>query len=194
MRYADWTIISESQTLNGRTAYLCRCKCGIEKMVLENNLKRGVSKNCGCGRRAKVGSINRSHGAGAARINGSRAASVWLDMHKRCRNKRNKHYGGRGIRVSLDWSGASGFQNFLRDMGEPPIGASLERVDNSGNYSRFNCRWGFPIDQMNNTRRNVYGWFGGQRMTAAQIGRAVGKDRSVVARQIKRGMYGQIKT
>lgn len=190
MRYNSWTIISAPIVLNGRTQYLCRCKCGTEKMVLENNLKRNLSKNCGCVRRRKVGSINRSHGAGAAREAGDRAASVWLDMHKRCRDKANKNYGGRGLTVCQRWSGRNGFKNFVKDLGQPPAGASIERKDNNSGYSPSNCRWAFPVDQQNNTRRNVYGWLNGERMTAAQIARALGKDRSVVARQIKKGMYG----
>ena len=192
MQY-DWTIISEPKLVNGKTAFLCRCKCGAERVVLENNLKRGVSKNCGCGRREKVGAINRSHGAGAARLAGSRAASVWLDMHKRCRDKGNKNYGGRGIHICLDWCGEGGFQAFLRDMGEPPIGASIERVDNNAGYSYSNCRWAYPKDQQNNTRRNVHGWLNGHRMTAAQIADVVGQSRSVIAKQIKKGKYGQRK-
>jgi hypothetical protein len=112
-------------------------------------------------------------------------------MQKRCRDKRNKNYAGRGIRVCLDWCGELGFQHFLRDMGEPPIGASIDRIDNSGGYSHSNCRWAFPLVQMNNTRRNVHGWINGKRMTASEIGRVTGTDGSVVARQIKKGKYGR---
>lgn len=194
MRYSDWTVVSKPQLINGRTQLLCRCKCGTEKMVLENNLKRGVSRNCGCVRRKNVGAINRSHGAGAARGNGSRAASVWLDMHKRCRDARNKNYAGRGIKVCAEWSGVNGFRNFLRVMGEPPAGASIERRENSGGYSRSNCKWAYSLEQMNNTRSNVHGWLDGECLTAAQIARKIGKDRGVVARQIKKGKYGPNKT
>ncbi len=162
--------------------------------MLENNLKRGVSTNCGCVRRIKVGALNRSHGAGAARILGSRAASVWLDMHRRCKlktHKRFKDWGGRGIKVCKKWSGKFGFKHFLADMGEPLPGQSIERKDNNVGYSPDNCRWASRIEQQNNMRSNVHGWFDGKLLTAAQIARRVGLDRSTVAKQIKKGMYGR---
>jgi hypothetical protein len=193
MQFGNWTVIELTQK-NGRTAYLCRCACGTERVVLENNLMRGISTNCGCIRKDKVGALNRSHGAGAARLAGSRAASVWLDMHKRCRAKRGKNlrdYSGRGIRVCARWSGRDGFKNFLSDMGEPPHGMSIGRKDNNAIYSPENCEWETPVQQQNNTRSNVFGWLNGERMTAAQIAKRVGKDRSVIARQIKLGLYGQ---
>lgn len=197
MRFSDWSVISRPVLTNRRTSYLCRCKCGTERMVLENNLKRGVSKNCGCVRRETVGAINRSHGAGAARLAGSRAASVWLDMQKRCRAKSGsglKYYASRNIMVCKRWSGKMGFINFLEDMGEPPSGKSIGRKNNNGNYSKRNCRWETPVQQQNNTSRNVFGWIRGKRRTAAQIASVLGKGRSVVARQIKKGQYGSNKT
>jgi predicted transcriptional regulator len=76
-------------------------------------------------------------------------------------------------------------------MGEPPAGMSIGRKNNNGIYSPNNCRWETPTQQQNNTRANVFGWLNGERLTAAQIARKVGKDRGTIARQIKQGLYGQ---
>jgi hypothetical protein len=80
---------------------------------------------------------------------------VWSSMLSRCQNQNDKafqNYGGRGIGVCARWQE---FKNFLADMGEPPSGLSLDRVDNSLGYSPENCRWATRVDQSRN-RRGVH--------------------------------------
>lgn len=91
--------------------------------------------------------------------------SAWNAMIRRCNNPKNpayRYYGGRGIRVCLEWLK---FENFLRDMGSTwQKGLTLERIDNDGNYCFINCRWGTRREQMLNTRRTRMMSFGGQTM------------------------------
>ncbi|MCU1324253.1 MAG: hypothetical protein JWM43_3902 [Acidobacteriaceae bacterium] len=41
------TVIDKGKTINGRTRWMCRCSCGEVVEVLDNNLKKGLSKSCG---------------------------------------------------------------------------------------------------------------------------------------------------
>lgn len=42
--------VSNSSTNYSKMRWLCRCECGVEKVILGNNLLRGLSTSCGCSR------------------------------------------------------------------------------------------------------------------------------------------------
>lgn len=44
--------------------------------------------------------------------------------------------------------------DWINDMGERPIGRSLDRINPNGNYEPGNCRWATPSEQSKNTRRS----------------------------------------
>lgn len=79
---------------------------------------------------------------------------AWACMRRRCSNPNTRdyaNYGGRGITACARWSL---FENFLADMGEKPVGLTLERNDNAQGYGPDNCRWATRQDQ-NRNRRSV---------------------------------------
>lgn len=81
---------------------------------------------------------------------------VWKEMRARC-NRPTHHayayYGGRGISVHPIWDV---FENFLAHMGDAPPGMTLDRLNNDGDYSPFNCAWRTRKDQMQNTRERCF--------------------------------------
>jgi hypothetical protein len=77
---------------------------------------------------------------------------VWFSMNKRCADKTNKDYGGRGISVCEEWQN-SFFRWYLAMDCPRPVGMSIDRIDNDGNYEPSNCKWSSPKEQAWNQRR-----------------------------------------
>jgi hypothetical protein len=80
-------------------------------------------------------------------------------------------YGGRGVAVHPSWLS---FNSFYADMGDRPVGKTLDRIDSLGNYEPGNCRWADRETQANNTRSCRRLTFDGQTLTLAQWSRKVG--------------------
>lgn len=71
----------------------------------------------------------------------NRAYRKWSSMIQRCTNPKHlayRYYGGAGVTVAESWRS---FDAFLADMGHPPAGMWLDRINNAQGYGPGNCRW-----------------------------------------------------
>ena len=73
-------------------------------------------------------------------------------MMQRCYNPAHqdyKNYGGRGIKVCDRWQDV---RNFVADMGQRPLGLSIERENVDKDYTPDNCVW-LPMGEQAKNRR-----------------------------------------
>jgi hypothetical protein len=152
-----------------------------ESVLLRRNFDQYAITDMPSGPRPKHGH------AGGKNKSASPTYQSWQDMLKRCFNQKRpeySNYGGRGITVCCEWLQ---FENFLRDMGEKPIGLSLGRIRNEGNYEPSNCRWETREEQNNNTRRNRLITIDGETKTVAMWARHKGVKVGVILTRLCRG-------
>jgi len=140
------TVITRVGSKQGKPLWLCKCRCGNSIEVISTSLTRGAAKG------NRVGGT-KSCGICRDKDKYPKEHQAWRDMLGRClvvTHTSYAYYGGRGITVCERWR--VDFLNFLEDMGEAAAGLSLDRIDNSGNYTKDNCRWTTWHIQMKNRR------------------------------------------
>jgi len=164
--------------------WFCKCDCGKSTVVLANNLVKGNTRSCGC-KSSRFSFKNRitTHG-----MTGTPTYKSWQAMKDRCYRTSHieyKRYGAVGIKVCKRW--LDSFENFLQDMGERPLGMSLERKDSTKNYLPSNCKWADAYEQANNRRNNRMISCNGITQTLAQWSRKIDVKATTISLRIKRG-------
>lgn len=171
-------VVVDLHFIRQEAMWLCRCECGNTTTVAGSDLRKGGTKSCGCGRKTQSGG------------HGTPEYSTWKMMKSRCHNANNseyKNYGARGVRVCDRWRHS--FVNFLADMGKRPfIGASIDRIDNDGNYEPGNCRWATPLEQSQNTRKVINLTYDGKTQCIRAWARDLNIQHCVIRDRLKRGL------
>ena len=128
-----------------RTTWVCQCSCGNTVETQTASLRGGKTKSCGC----LAKEIKTTHGKSRTKEN-----KVWRGIKQRCLNPKHKQYpdyGGRGITICDEWK--DDFQAFYDCVGKAPYpSASLDRINNDGNYEPGNIRWASKSIQVINRR------------------------------------------
>lgn len=155
----------------GETRYWCVCDCGTRKTVNGSNLVSNSVKSCGCLRKDRAVALGHEFGgykpshnprllkhghSGGKSKKRSPTYGSFVAMKRRCLNPNDVHkyltYGGAGVTICDRWLGTEGFTNFLQDLGPRPLGTTLGRFGDVGNYTPLNCKWMTSAEQVANWR------------------------------------------
>lgn len=178
-RFGRWTAIKFVTTAR----WLCKCECGVERVVSLLSLKSGKSKSCGCIWREVMKSVHSTHG-----MYGHPSYRTWKNINARCGNKNHSDYhiyGGRGIVVCERWK--NDFAAFYEDFGKthPGPGWSIDRIDVNGNYEPGNVRWANAKQQAMNQRRTQVFNFNGREVNSRELGELLGVSHSTISKRVR---------
>ena len=144
-RFGRLTVLRQVENRHNKRRWYCRCDYGGSTVTTTSVLNRGDSRSCGCFHKERAVESAIKHGD-----YGSSTYISWCNMIQRCTNQEATGYdlyGGRGIKICKRWQT---YQNFLDDMGERPVGMTLERKRTDGNYTPKNCVWATRQTQSKN--------------------------------------------
>lgn len=158
-KFGKLTAVSFVERSKRKTFWRWLCDCGNEKIAWASHVKEGRVKSCGCAnsesRRAKPDWHGKTN---------SPEYRTWTNMMTRCYNEKTErfaHYGGKGVRVCERWHD---FKLFYADMGDRPVGTSIDRINSDGDYELENCRWATKKEQADNRSISVWIEFDGKRL------------------------------
>jgi hypothetical protein len=174
----------------GRPRWSCICECGTAVDVRGGDLRQGKQVSCGCYCRERAAESAKNRLTPYGRKKGSPTYKTYRCMIDRCYCKSSDQYhryGARGITVCERW--LESFENFLEDMGKRPLGKTLERIDNDGNYEPDNCVWASPTEQANNKSSNRLLFYRGRTMTVSQWARELNIPVGRVFNRLYKGLY-----
>jgi len=171
-----------------RTQFERSCeRCGKAFITIPSRVKVGWGRHCSYECAHETITLSSIKHGETRNGKPSKVYRAWCDMRRRCSN--NNHpdfdkYGGRGISVCERWSV---FENFLADMGAPPAGLSIDRIDNNGNYEPSNCRWASSQTQTNNRRNTIIVSYLGKKMPLTEAAKASGIRHQTISARMRYG-------
>lgn len=187
----EWGEKKYSPSGNYRNMWKGKCTCGNERLFEGRSLVAGRTKSCGCKKGELSSNKKIVHGMSQSRREGrpaTRMYRIWADMKKRCDNQNHSHYihyGGRGISYQNSWAKFKSFYEDMKDSYADDL--TLDRTNNDGNYTKENCRWATRLVQGNNTRRNRFIFFRGEKRTVSDWCRHLNLPMKTIHARLKAG-------
>lgn len=169
----------------GKVLWRSVCDCGGVKITRAENLIGGSTRSCGCLAIEQRRNAAQRQSHAMSKTSKPREHDAWAGMIRRCYDPKHPsfvRYGNAGISVCDDWR--ESFANFYNDMGECPIGYTLDRIDNRKNYLPDNCRWASRKQQANNRSSNRLLTHDGVAMNISQWSEFRGWHKSVIASRL----------
>lgn len=148
--YGRLSVVSVARSGKGGRWWLCLCECGRFTNRQTSALKSVPTTGCWDCRSEEIARTRTTHGetAGSKRNKRSLLYQTWKSMRKRCADKSNPYYGGKGISVCAEWSDFRTFEAWAYANNYTPVTSgprsvrmSIDRIDASRGYEPGNCEW-----------------------------------------------------
>lgn len=179
---------------HGGAQWKCKCLlCGKEYVARGDK----AAKPTACSVTCAVTASNKARTEHGLNVRGNEhpLSRIWAGIKQRCYNPKStsyRLYGGRGIAMYEPWvSDVAAFVTYaatLPGYGEPM--ASLDRIDNDGNYEPGNLRWASQREQSNNRNRTLSAEYEGEVLPLSVIAERAGVSYMNVFRRYKQGLRG----
>jgi hypothetical protein len=182
--------------------WLCKCSCGLTKVMDVYGILHGRTKSCGCVRRKHTIKRNKSNAIDG--LSHSPTGSSWRAAINRCYNQNvpcYNRYGGAGVRM-CEYLRAS-ILNLIDVIGERPKGTSIDRINNLGHYSCGSCaqcvankwplnvRWATPTQQGRNQKTNHLITINGETKCMSEWAELAGIPYDRLRNRVARGWKGK---
>jgi hypothetical protein len=173
---------------HGKNLILCKCDCGKEVVMVKTLINTGKRLSCGCLFRENAATHCRksftSHGESNTRF-----FSIWHGMKRRCETT----YKPKNILVCKEWQDYINFRNDMFESYHKHVDkhgekdTTLDRIDNSGNYCKDNCRWATVYEQNHNKSNLIITEYRGEYHSVREWSQILGVRYTMLLGRIKKG-------
>lgn len=153
------TALYPTRTPSGNYGWYCQCDCGNHSIVRTTDLLRGHIVSCGCYRIERT----KTHG-----MSNTPLYDTWYNILRRCSDKTDPHYGGKGIGLCDEWKEYPVFYEWCVKNGYEES-LTIDRINNDKGYCPSNCRFITMREQERNKTNNIHITYDGEEMLLVEF-------------------------